>query len=347
MAFPNRRRAAIPEDMGYPSSSADAIGSGDVVDCKFLRSGARWGRLRGNWATLLLPIAADESIDFGRLGDAIDRMIAARVDGIYSNGTAGEFHNQTEAEFDAIQALLAERCKAAGMPFVIGACQPDPRLSLERVRRAATLAPEGIQVILPDWWPVTPPEATDFLAMAAEAAGPVPLILYHPPHAKRRFSPADLATIVRPVPQVVGIKLGDGDAAWYEAVRVALDDVALFVPGHHLATGVAEGVAVGAFSNVACLSPAGAQAWTDMMRTDLAAAREIESRIRGFMDDWIAPFGRDHGYSNAALDKLLAAIGGWSATGTRLRRPYRWIAEDAVPALRAEARKAIPEIMLG
>src|SRR5690606_8592701 len=93
----------------------------------------------GNWASLLLPINTDDSIDFTRLSEEIDILIAAGVDGIYSNGTAGEFHSQTEAEFDQIQHLLAERCSSAGMDFIIGACQPDARLSLDRVRRAASL----------------------------------------------------------------------------------------------------------------------------------------------------------------------------------------------------------------
>jgi len=42
---------------------------------------------------------------------------------------------------------------------------------------------------------------------------------------------------------------------------------------------------------------------------------------------------------------LLGAIGGWADIGTRLRRPYRWIDPEVVPALRAAARDAIPEIM--
>ena len=48
--------------------------------------------LSGNWASLLLPINGDDSIDFIRLGAAIDVLIAAGVDGIYSNGTACEFY---------------------------------------------------------------------------------------------------------------------------------------------------------------------------------------------------------------------------------------------------------------
>jgi dihydrodipicolinate synthase/N-acetylneuraminate lyase len=126
------------------------LGQPAATPRKFDRRDGRWGRLRGNWATLLLPINADDSIDFSRLGAALDGMTSVGVDGIYSNGTAGEFGNQTEAEFDAIQQLLAERCHRTGTPFVIGACQPDPRLSLDRVRRASALRPAGIQVILPD-----------------------------------------------------------------------------------------------------------------------------------------------------------------------------------------------------
>ena len=313
---------------------------------KLARPDARWGRLRGNWATLLLPIGADDAIDFARLGDALDAMTAAGVDGVYSNGTAGECHNQTEAEFDAIQDLLAERCRAAGTPFVIGACQPDPRLALDRVRRAAALRPDGIQVILPDWAPVTPPEATEFLRMAAEAAAGRAA---HPlqPAAREAGLPArDPRRDHGAGPGVVGVKLGDGDAGWYAEARTALADWAVYVPGHHLATGVAEGVAAGSFSNVACLSPGGgASAGPTMMATDLAAALDVERRIRGFLDAHIAPFARDDGYSNGALDKLLAAIGGWAPVGTRLRRPYRWIDPAEADRLRPIARAAIPEIM--
>ncbi|NRP75214.1 N-acetylneuraminate lyase [Ensifer psoraleae] len=313
---------------------------------KFEWQNGRWGRIRGNWATLLLPINDDDSIDYARLTDEIDHLIAAGVDGIYSNGTAGEFHNQTEAEFDAIQQLLADRCKPAAMPFVIGACQPDPRISLERVRRAARLEPEAIQVILPDWWPVTTDEASDFLGMAAEAAGSAPLVLYHPPHAKRVFAPAELAEILAPVPEIVGVKLGDGDSSWYEQARQWLDAWGIYVPGHHLATGVKQGVAVGAFSNVACLSPSGAQRWTASMASDIEQALKVEARLRTFLEVHITPLAKVHGYSNAALDKLLAAIGGWADIGTRLRRPYRWLDPQVVSGLREKAKAALPEIML-
>ena len=52
------------------------------------------------------------------------------------------------------------------------------------------------------------------------------------------------------------------------------------------------------------------------------------------------------GYTNAALDKLLASIGGWADVGTRLRAPYRSIDPAVAIALRPVANAMIPEIML-
>ena len=63
--------------------------------------------LKGNWGTLLLPIMTDERIDWSILSEEMDAMIDAKVSGIYSNGTACEFHNQTETEFDRIHLMLS------------------------------------------------------------------------------------------------------------------------------------------------------------------------------------------------------------------------------------------------
>jgi dihydrodipicolinate synthase/N-acetylneuraminate lyase len=65
------------------------------------------GAIRGNWGTLLLAWNGDESLDLARVGDEIDALIRAGVDGIYSNGTAREFHTQTEEAFDRVSELPA------------------------------------------------------------------------------------------------------------------------------------------------------------------------------------------------------------------------------------------------
>ncbi len=53
--------------------------------------------LRGTWGTALLPIRADESIDFSALEAELDVLLEVGLAGVYTCGTAGEFHTLDEA----------------------------------------------------------------------------------------------------------------------------------------------------------------------------------------------------------------------------------------------------------
>jgi 4-hydroxy-tetrahydrodipicolinate synthase len=300
--------------------------------------------LNGTWGTLLLPINADESIDFERLRGEIAALASAGVDGIYSNGTAGEFHTQTEEEFDQISGLLARESERHGVPFQIGVCHMSAQISLARLRRVLHLRPSAVQVVLPDWVSPTIDETVAFLLRMGEVASPIGLVVYNPPHAKRPLAPADWRVLLERVPYIVGAKVAGGDAAWYAEMTPVLRKIAVFVPGHTLATGFAAG-ATGSYSNVACLSPDGAQRWFALMKSDPARASEWERRIQGFIQRHILPYISEQKFSNPAVDKLLAAIGGWAEIGTRLRWPYRSIPESEAERLRPIARAELPELM--
>jgi 4-hydroxy-tetrahydrodipicolinate synthase len=296
----------------------------------------------GNWATLLLPLSEDDSIDYKSLGEEIDILIGMGVNGIYSNGTAGEFYNQTEGEFDTVSKILAERCNAAGMPFQLGCSHMSPLLAMERVKRAIALQPGAIQVILPDWFPPVMEEIIEFLKRIRDLAGPIGIILYNPPHAKTRLKPEDFAVLKEAGIELAGCKLPGGDEEWYRSMKKYTPGLSLFIPGHHLATGISLG-AHGAYSNVACLHPGAAQRWYDMMKDDMDAAFELQSRIQLFMNKHIVPYITEKKYSNQAVDKLMAAVGRWANISPRLRWPYRWIPEEEVESVRAHAKKILPE----
>lgn len=103
--------------------------------------------LVGNWATLLLATNKNGEIDYNRMGDEIDILIASSPCGIYSNGTAGEFYTQDEEEFIKISELLAEKCSAASIPFQIGVSHMSPQISLCRLQAVKSLNPGAVQVI--------------------------------------------------------------------------------------------------------------------------------------------------------------------------------------------------------
>ena len=300
-------------------------------------------QIRGTWGTLLLPIDNNDAIDFARLGDEIDYLIDIGVDGIYSNGSAGELHNQDEDEFDRICTVLTEKCESAGVDYQLGASHMDPRISLSRARRAAGYRPGAIQVILPDWVPCSVDEAGDFLSRVAETVDPVGLVLYLPGHAKRAQSVENIGKLAQRVPSIVGLKVLGGDKVWYGSMRQHAPHLSIFIPGHELASATQLG-AHGSYSNVACLSPGGAMRWQKMMQTDMPAALELESRIKRFMGDYIVPYRDQKGHSNTALDKLLAAVGGWGEVGTRLRWPYRGVPGEEVGRLMPIARRDLPEL---
>lgn len=302
--------------------------------------------LKGVWGTLLLPLRDDDSIDFELLEQELHHMVSAGVAGIYSNGSAGEFWTQSEEEFDQINGLLAEICTEAGMPFQIGASHTSPQATLGLVHRARVLRPSGMQVILPDWLPVGVEEAIAFLSRVAKEADGVPLILYNPPHAKPLLNSAEILQVITAVPEVVGIKVLGGDADWYAEMKPVLDKISVFVAGHRMASGCQQG-ARGCYSNVACLSPAGAQRWYEQIWADTEGALALEAKLVNF---WMTHAGRlkeEQGVSGTAIDKMMACAGGWlPGMSARLRWPYRFVDNATAAEVGRAAREELPELFV-
>jgi dihydrodipicolinate synthase/N-acetylneuraminate lyase len=272
----------------------------------------------------------------------LDVLTTAGLSGVYAHGTAGEFHELDDDEWDHVNEIVVARSRDAGLPVQLGAGHMSFRTCTRRIARAARHRPDAIQVTLPDWLPVTTADATVAVKRMAHLAEGIPLVLYNPPHAKTVLGPPAWAELSAAVPSLVAIKVGAGGPEWYAQMAPVMERLAVFVPGHMFATGRALGAA-GSFSNVACLSPRGAVAWEAMMRTDPLRADDIERRIQRFLDTYIMPWMRD-GYPNPALDKALAHIGGWADVGTRIRGPWRSVPTRVVEPLRPIVRTVVPEL---
>lgn len=301
------------------------------------------GEIRGTWATVLTPFRDDDGLDLGRLEQELDVLLDARPQGVYTHGTAGEFFNQTEGEWDLVVAAVAERCTAAAVPFQLGASHPSPVIAVDRVRRARRWEPSAIQVVLPSWLPLNRSEIRDCLRMYAAAAEGIGLVLYNSPHSKNALGASSLAALCDDLPELVGVKTSDGDAAWYLAMRPVMERVSVFVPGHHLATGLSSG-ASGAYSNIACLSPAGAVEWGEKSIADPAWGIEVERDVTLFMAEGVGPL-RDRGYSALTIDKALATAGGFFGEIGRVRSPYSTATSDEIARLRSAAYRLLPEFL--
>lgn len=299
--------------------------------------------LKGIWGAVLLPVGRAGGIEWAALNEQLSALRESGVHGVYTNGTAGEFHSQTEEEFDRLSETVAIFCRATALPFQIGVSHTNARVARERLARIAALRPDAVQITMPDWWPPTYDETERFFAGMAAAAPGIPLVLYNPPHAKRRLSLDEIARLKLAVPMLIGAKLPGGDEAWYEELRCKLSDLAVFIPGHFMASGCLAG-GRGSYSNVACLSPAGAMRWWRQLTEDPATALAFEPRVVRFMNEHVLPLAARYGLSNAALDKAMAAAGRWCSISPELLWPYSSAPHEAVMQLGDKARRELPEL---
>jgi len=290
-----------------------------------------------------LPIGPDEQIDFELLGVELDVLVRVGLAGVYTCGTAGEFHTLQEDEFDALSELVAAKSRQAGVAFQIGASHMSGQVSLSRIARARSLQPAAIQVVLPDWLPLSPIEVRAAVERMVSVADPVPIVLYNPPHAKTVCTPEQMADLANELPGLIGVKVA-GDDEYFLRLHAAAPQLSLFAPGHFLAHARHLG-AVGSYSNIACLDPAGALAWERQMDADPDGADAFGRRILDFFDQYMKPL-KAQGYSDTALDKALAAVGGWAPVGTRTRWPYSAVPDEEIATLRPIARAALPELFV-
>ena len=297
----------------------------------------------GIWGAVLLPIDQAGEIDWGALAGEVEILCRSDVAGIYTNGSAGEFHNQTDAEFGRIAETVADLAGKFDMPFQIGVSCTNPRVARTRLDMARSLGPSAIQFALPDWWPPSWDEVQRFVGGLQDVAQDMPLVIYNPPHAKVQISLEQLGVLRGIAPGLVGAKLAGGNEDWYARRRELGDGFAVFVPGHSVAFGRPLG-ANGSYSNVACLSPNGAVRLWDLIASDPAAAISLETCIVQFLKKNVMPLAQARGLSDPALDKLLAAAGGWGPIGPRLLWPYSFATTAEVDQISRAARRELPEL---
>ena len=193
-------------------------------------------RPEGIWGAILLPVKNDK-IDWVAFEEQVNILCDSSVHGIYTNGTAAECHNQTEEEFDKLSNIVASIAEKKNKQFQLGLSHTNPRICRERAKRLTSLNPNGFQITLPDWWPPTFQESSNFIMGMQEVVEDIYLILYNPPHAKVVLSLEEISKLNDNAPNLVGIKCAGGDEAWYKNRRSLLKNFSVFVPGHRVVFG--------------------------------------------------------------------------------------------------------------
>ena len=296
--------------------------------------------IRGVWATILCQLDQAKALDLAAIHEQVKLYSISGCNGVYSGGTASEIHTQTEAQFRKISTCFADAARAFKMSFQIGATHPLGHGTLDRVAFARTLNPGAIQITLPDWVPLDFDSVHLFMSRVTEVAGPTPIVLYNPPHAKTILTPSELNELACNNPTLVGLKCGGGDENWYCEMAPIFKRLSVFIPGHQYATGLKLG-AHGSYSNMACLSPKAAVRWASEPQS---TALDTESRVATFIRKGLEPL-LARGLPGFACDKAMAAAGGWINISPDLMWPHVGATMAEVDHIKALAQQHIPEFL--
>lgn len=139
------------------------------------------------------------------MGQLIDRLIEAGVDGLLFLGTGGEF-SQMSREERLQTAEFAVRHVKRRVPVLIGTGSTNTREAVELSVHAQKIGADGVMVINPFYWKLTDDNLYGYFSKIAQSVD-IPVLLYNFPYLTGQdLSPEFVARLVDDHPNISGIK---------------------------------------------------------------------------------------------------------------------------------------------
>jgi 4-hydroxy-tetrahydrodipicolinate synthase len=226
---------------------------------------------------LVTPFRDDGTIDVAALDDLVERLIAARVDGLVPCGTTGESATLTHDEHRQVISSVVRRARGR-VKVIAGTGSNNTSEAVSLTRFAKEAGADGALVITPYYNRPSQEGLYRHFRAVAEAA-PIPIVLYNVPSRTACHLEPETAARLQSIPNIVAVKEASGSLEAVSRLRsatrlaVLAGDDSLTLPS--LALG-----AVGVVSVAANVAP---EPCVEMVRRfragDSAGALEIHDRL--------------------------------------------------------------------
>lgn len=166
-------------------------------------------RLRGIFAPNIVPLDAHGEIDEAELRRYVDWLIERKVDGLYPNGSTGEFTRFTAEERRRIVEIMTDQTQGR-VPILAGAAEANSRETIKACEYYHELGVRAVAIVSPFYYKLSPQGVYAYFKEIADHS-PVDVTLYNIPMFA---SPIDVPTVKRlaeQCPRVVAIKDSSGD----------------------------------------------------------------------------------------------------------------------------------------
>ena len=294
-----------------------------------------------------IPIAArpdGEFIEDDYRAD-IAKLCASGVHGIYTTGTTGEWYAMDDDEFRWMVDVFLEETGRFETLTQIGCGGLCTEAAVRRVKIAVggRRRPDGLQILLPPWQPLTDVEVVDFFKAVADAAAGVPLVHYNTIRSKRLLGEKEYECILKTVPTLIGTKHVSSDVDQIVPLLRAGLPMNHFVGPEWNAVATTIWGSKGIYSDNALFWPKACLRLFELCEQKMwDEALALQEKFLRYHLDGILPL-LDRGYTDAGWDKGKTEAAGFLRCKRYIRPPHRSMAEEDIQHLRTIGRKYFAE----
>ncbi len=158
----------------------------------------------------MVPLDDRGEIHEAELRRYVDWLIAKGVDGLYPNGSTGEFIRFTPEERKRIIQIVCDQA-AGRVPVLAGAAEANVRETVKACETYAGFGARAVAIVSPFYYRLSPDSVYAYFREIA-LSSPIDVTLYNIPMFA---SPIDIPTLQRlaELDRIVGIKDSSGDVA--------------------------------------------------------------------------------------------------------------------------------------
>ncbi len=288
-------------------------------------------RFRGIFCPHVVPLDADGAIDEAELRRYVDWLIERGVDGLYPNGSTGEFTRFTAAERRRIVEVVADQA-AGRVPILAGAAEANLRETLAACEHYAKLGVAAVAIVSPYYYKLG---AEGVYAYFAEIGrhSPVDVTLYNIPMFASPIEVDTARRLAEECDRIVGIKDSSGDLPFMmrliDAIRPSRPDWSFLTGWDACLFPMLQVGCDGGTHASSGVAPELTRALYGATRAgQLDEARALQHRVARIFDAFFAAADFPDGF------RIGAALRGFG--NGRGRMPRSASQRDAEPALRAQ-----------
>lgn len=299
--------------------------------------------IKGLWAAVPTPWTHGGRIDERALRTNVARYAAARVDGVYTTDSDGEFYAIELDEYAALVRIFADAMRDAGLRAQVGVTWSNTAGIVDRMRIALDCGINAFHVCFPYWMPMRRDEADRFWDTLAAQVPDALWVHYNTVRGHLVLNGADYRKLKKAHPaRFVGTKLCSSSVVDLADQMAGTPEVAHFVTDFATVPAMMLG-ARGCCSFWVNTLPD----WTRRMM-DLALAGEwieamaMQKRFLEWENDVVAPVA-GRGYLHGIIGKARGGLTDFLEDSGAVRAPYTPVPDELKRVLREGFARHLPE----